>query len=79
MENRRTLLTKPLWNLNEIQFYFGVGKTKASRMMQAAKKVSSSRFCPSKAKRDALLEINGIDYKEEVSKLNMLEVSNGNS
>ncbi len=73
---RIDLLKKPLWSLNDIEFYFEVGRTTASKMMQAAKKVSLSRFAPSKAKRDILFEINGLSFKEELRKMQMLEVSN---
>ena len=67
------LLKKPLWSLQDIKTYFGVGNTTASQMMQQAKKVSMSKFLPSKAKRDVLFEINGLDFKQEVEKQKILE------
>lgn len=67
------LLKKPLWSLQDIKTYFGVGNTTASAMMQQAKKVSMSKFLPSKAKRDVLFEINGLDFKQEVEKQKILE------
>ena len=67
------LLKKPLWSLKDIKQYFGCGNTTASQMMQQAKKISCSRYMPSKAKRDVLFEINGLDFKEEVKKQLILE------
>lgn len=67
------ILKKPLWSLQDIKTYFGIGSTKASAMMQEAKKVSASKFLPSKAKRDVLLKINGLDFKQEIEKQKLLE------
>ena len=67
------ILGKALWSLKDIQTYFGCGRTSASKMMKAAKKIKVNRYLPSKAKRDILLEINGLDFKEELTKLQLLE------
>lgn len=72
LENLK-ILEKPLWSLEDIQQYFQIGRTKASAMMQAAKKISSSKFIPSKAKRDVILELNNMEFKKEVDKLKYLE------
>lgn len=76
-EEMKELLFKPLWNLQDIQNYFGVGKTKASQMMQESKKISVNRFMPSRAKREALFEINDLDFQEELNKAYMIESLNG--
>ena len=75
--DRKEILEKPLWSLQDIKKYFDIGQTKASQMMKAAKRISCSRYLPSKAKRDILLELNGLTFKEEISKMQMLEVGNG--
>lgn len=67
------LLKKPLWSLKDIKQYFGCGNTTASRMMQQAKKISCSKYLPSKARRDVLFNMNGLDFKEEVKKQLILE------
>lgn len=67
------LLEKPLWGLEDIQAYFRVGKTTASKMMQAAKKVSVSRFAPGKAKRDALFKAMGISFDDEIEKIKKIQ------
>ena len=76
-EEMKELLFKPLWSLQDIQNYFGVGKTKASKMMQESKKISVNRFMPSKAKREALFKVNGLDFQEELNKAFMIESVNG--
>lgn len=75
---RIEILLKPLWDLKDIQTYFDIGKTKASQMMQDSKKISCSRYMPSKAKRDVVLEINGLNYKEELTKMILAEVKPAN-
>lgn len=67
------LLKKPLWSLKDIKQYFGCGNTTASQMMQQAKKISCSKYLPSKARRDVLFNMNGLDFKEEVKKQLILE------
>ena len=76
-EEMKELLFKPLWSLQDIQNYFGVGKTKASQMMQESKKISVNRFMPSKAKREVLFKINDLDFQEELNKAFMIESANG--
>lgn len=66
---REELLSKPLWCLNDIKLYFGCGSTRASRIMQEAKKRSVSRLLPSKAKRDAVFEVLGLNFKDELKKI----------
>ncbi len=73
-KGRKEILLKPLWDLKDIQAYFEIGKTKASQMMQESKKVSVNKHMPSKAKRDVLLEINGLNFKEELAKMILAEV-----
>lgn len=75
MENmpKIELLKKNLWSLSDIQSYFEIGKTKASQMMQEAKRISASRYCPSKAKRDVLLKLNDTSLEAEIKTFNILE------
>lgn len=67
------ILKKPLWDLKDIQEYTGCCQSKASMIMQAAKRISVSRYLPSKAKRDNVLEVLGLDYEDEVKKLKLLQ------
>ena len=67
------LLKKNLWSLSDIQNYFGIGKTKASQMMQEAKRISASKYCPSKAKRDVLLKLNDTSLEAEIKNFKILE------
>ncbi|MCR5112711.1 MAG: hypothetical protein K6A63_02105 [Acholeplasmatales bacterium] len=69
---KEELLTKPLWDLKDIKTYFGCGNTRASQIMQEAKKISVSRLLPSKAKRDNVFQVLGISFMEEVKKIKML-------
>ena len=67
------LLEKSLWSSKDIKNFFGCSNTKASEIMQEAKKISISRLLPSKAKRDNVLEVMGINFNEEIKKLRILE------
>jgi hypothetical protein len=67
------LLKKNLWSLSDIQNYFGIGKTKASQMMQEAKRISASKYCPSKAKMDVLLKLNDTSLEAEIKNFKILE------
>lgn len=66
------LLNKPLWSLNDIKSFANCSNTKASQIMQEAKKISMSRLLPSKAKRDNILKVLNIDFKEEIQKQKLL-------
>lgn len=70
--NRLEILEKPLWTLEDIKAFFEIKTTKASALMQEAKKISISRFAPKKAKRDVILSLNGIDFEEEIRKQKLL-------
>ncbi len=67
------LLEKYYWSLSDIQAYFQVGKTKASELMQEAKKISCNRWLPKKAKRDALFKVMGISFDDEIEKLKKIK------
>ena len=67
------ILQKPLWSLADIKNFFGIKTTKASQMMQDAKRLSVSRYAPQKAKRDVILSLNKIDFEEEVRKQKYIE------
>lgn len=75
MGNEQTvrLLNKPLWSLQDIQTYFDCGLSKASKIMQEAKKISVSRFLPSKAKRDNIFQVLGLNLKSELEAITMIE------
>lgn len=64
-----TLMQKSLWSLEDIKTFCECGNSKASNIMKAAKKISVSRFLPSKAKRDNVLQILGLSFSDEVEKL----------
>lgn len=67
------ILEKYYWSLSDIQAYFQVGRTKASKLMQEAKKISSNRWLPSKAKRDALFKAMGISFDDEIEKIKKIQ------
>ncbi len=71
-----TLLNKPLWSLQDIQKYFSCGQCKASKIMQQAKLISVSRFLPSKAKRDNVFKVLGLDVKTELQYMQMAVEAN---
>lgn len=79
MQNDLEILTclyaKPLWSNQDIMDFTNFGKTKASEIHQAAsiKHNGVSKLCPQKVKRDAVLEVLGLDFKEELSKLKSLK------
>ena len=66
------LLSKTLWSLDDICLFVGCKKTKASQILSAAKKISVSKFMPSKAKRDNVLKVLNIDFQEEIQKQKIL-------
>lgn len=70
---KREILSKPMWSLADVKNYFGIGSTTASKMMQAAKRIKVSKYSPSKAYRDVLLDINGLNFEDEVMKAKILE------
>lgn len=76
MEERQNemmaLLNKPLWSLADIRKYFDCGLVKASKIMQEAKKISVSRFLPSKAKRDNVFQVLGLDIKSELKNISLI-------
>lgn len=71
-EEKLVILQRPLWNLQDIQKYFECGQAKASKIMQEAKKISVSRFLPSKAKRDNIFQVLGLNLKEEIETVTMI-------
>ena len=74
MGNKETmqLLNKPLWDLKDIQKYFECGQSKASKIMQEAKKISVSRFLPSKAKRENIFMVLGLNLREEIQAVTLI-------
>lgn len=73
MDEKEALLSKTLWCIEDIKAYCECGTTKASNIMKEAKKISVSRFLPSKAKRDNVLEVLGLNFNDEVKKLKLLK------
>ena len=74
------LLQKPIWNNTDIMQYVGCKATKASEIKQLALKRYKGvvRGFPQRVKRDAVLELLGLSFEEEIKKLNILEdLTNG--
>lgn len=74
-QNNIKLLAKPIWSLEDIMAYTDCkSRTTASKIRrEAIKKGGSVRAYPQKTKRDSVLEALGLNYKDEVKKLRMLE------
>ena len=72
-EQTLELLNKSLWDLKDIQQYCGCGQSKASKIMQEAKRISVSRFLPSKAKRDNIFQVLGLDIKQEIITISLIQ------
>lgn len=66
------IMQKALWGLDDIQTFCGCGITRASKIMQEAKKISVSRFLPSKAKRDNVFQVLGLNYRDEVENIKLI-------
>ncbi len=68
------LYAKPLWSNQDIMAFTNLGKTKACKIHREAaiKHKGVNKLCPQKVKRDAVLEVLGLDFNEEVSKLKSL-------
>ena len=70
----KKLLAKPIWSCSDIQEYLDCGRTKASQIKARALKIGGVvRGIPSKVKKDAVLEVLGLDFEDEIKKLNKLE------
>lgn len=69
------LYAKPLWSNQDIMRFTNLGRTKASEIHQEAaiKHNGISKLCPKKVKRDAVLKVLGLDFENELSKLNLLK------
>lgn len=65
------LLTKPLWNYNDIRKYFHIGKNKAIAIKDSARKQCGNlpKYEPTKATAKAVMEIQGLNIDEEISRL----------
>lgn len=74
MENlTQSLLVKPRWNLNDIQSYFGVKQTTASKISQKAKKLHP-RDEYGAPRRDDVLEVMGVSLEKELAIIKMIRV-----
>ena len=78
MENNVTqiknILARSIWSNKDIMDYVGCGITTASRIHQLALKEHNGyvAMCPKKIKRDAVLKVLGVSFKEEVIKISYL-------
>lgn len=65
------LLTKPLWNYNDIRKYFHIGKNKAIAIKDIARKANGNlpKYEPTKATAKSVMEIQGLNIDEEISRL----------
>lgn len=66
------LLKKPIWSNADIMQYFNIGKTKASKVSQAAKLHYNGIVLMDlkKVYRDAVFRVFGLDAKEEIKRWN---------
>ncbi len=73
------LLNNPFWGTGEIMKYFGIGRTLATSVKNKARKQKNSKcpFSPTRVKRDAVLETQGINLQYELNMIMLINDKKG--
>ncbi len=70
-----SLYAKPLWSNKDIMIFTGCSVNKASEIRKEAINEANGLpvIYPKKVKRDAVLKVLGLDFKNEMSKIKLLK------